>query len=100
MAKTKALPLFTSKRLWPYFAYYIIIYSCIMQSFNNNNNSDKTRPIQIEDKSSKKNNVMMAIIPAYNESESIGKVVSETNKHVSSVIVVDDGSSDNTAEVA
>jgi glycosyltransferase involved in cell wall biosynthesis len=72
-----------------------------MQSFNNNNNnSDKTRPIQIEDKSSKKNTVMMAIIPAYNESESIGKVVSETNKHVSSVIVVDDGSSDNTAEVA
>jgi glycosyltransferase involved in cell wall biosynthesis len=42
----------------------------------------------------------MAIIPAYNESESIGKIISETSKHVSSVIVVDDGSKDNTAEVA
>lgn len=65
-----------------------------------NNNSDKTQAIQTEDKSSKKRPVTMAIIPAYNESESIGKIVSETSKYVCSVIVVDDGSSDNTAEVA
>jgi glycosyltransferase involved in cell wall biosynthesis len=47
-----------------------------------------------------KRQVIIAIIPAYNESETIGKVVAETSKYVSSVIVIDDGSTDNTAEVA
>jgi glycosyltransferase involved in cell wall biosynthesis len=47
-----------------------------------------------------KRQVIMAVIPAYNESETIGKVVAETSRYVSSVIVVDDGSTDNTAEVA
>ncbi|KAB7528264.1 glycosyltransferase [Flagellimonas olearia] len=36
------------------------------------------------------------IIPAINEGDSIGKVVSELPKHVSEIIVVDNGSIDNT----
>lgn len=41
-----------------------------------------------------------AIIPAYNEEEKIGEVVEETKKHVDEVIVVDDGSTDETREEA
>jgi len=66
----------------------------------NNDSSYIGEASQINYKRSEKSPVVMAIIPAYNESASIGKIVSETSKHVSSVIVVDDGSSDNTAEVA
>lgn len=39
-------------------------------------------------------------IPAYNASKTIGNVVSAALKHVSTVIVIDDGSTDNTAIVA
>ena len=48
----------------------------------------------------KKNPIVVAIIPAYNESRSIGKIIAETNKYVSMVIVVDDGSQDDTADIA
>jgi glycosyltransferase involved in cell wall biosynthesis len=41
-----------------------------------------------------------AILPAYNEEVSIGSVVLRTRKYADRVIVVDDGSSDRTAEVA
>ncbi|SDQ07042.1 glycosyltransferase family 2 protein [Flagellimonas zhangzhouensis] len=37
------------------------------------------------------------IIPAYNEEDSIGKVVAELPKHVSEIIVVDNASTDETA---
>lgn len=47
-----------------------------------------------------RNAVIMAIIPAYDESQNIAEIVAETSKYVSSVIVVDDGSHDNTAELA
>lgn len=40
------------------------------------------------------------IIPAYNEEASIGKVVSEVPQSVSEIIVVNNGSTDNTVEVA
>jgi glycosyltransferase involved in cell wall biosynthesis len=40
------------------------------------------------------------IIPALNEKISIGSLVIETKKHADNVIVVDDGSTDNTAEIA
>jgi len=40
------------------------------------------------------------IIPAYNEARTIGQVVSEARKIVSSVVVVDDGSRDDTAQIA
>lgn len=41
-----------------------------------------------------------AILPAYNEEVSIGSVVLRTKQYVDRVIVIDDGSSDRTAEVA
>ena len=47
-----------------------------------------------------KKSVVMAIIPAYNESTNIKKTIEQTIKYVSSIIVVDDGSQDNTAEIA
>ena len=49
---------------------------------------------------SSKNSVIMAIIPAYNESQNIKRITAETSKYVNMVIVVDDGSHDNTAELA
>ena len=43
---------------------------------------------------------VVAVIPAYNEALAVGKVVSAVAEKVSSVIVVDDGSDDRTAELA
>lgn len=43
---------------------------------------------------------IIAVIPAYNEGKRIGPVVAGTKKVVDQVIVVDDGSSDDTARVA
>jgi glycosyltransferase involved in cell wall biosynthesis len=43
---------------------------------------------------------IVAILPAFNEEVSIGSVVLQTKRYVDRVIVVDDGSSDRTAEVA
>ena len=40
------------------------------------------------------------VIPAYNESKHIQKVISETQKYVKNIIVVDDGSQDHTYELA
>jgi glycosyltransferase involved in cell wall biosynthesis len=41
-----------------------------------------------------------AILPAYNEEVSLGSIVLTTKKYVDSVIVIDDGSTDNTVEIA
>jgi len=43
---------------------------------------------------------LAAVIPAYNEGLVIGSVVLQAKKHVDRVIVVDDGSTDRTAEIA
>lgn len=43
---------------------------------------------------------VLAILPAYNEEISIGSMVLHAKQHADRVIVVDDGSSDRTAEVA
>ena len=43
---------------------------------------------------------LCAVLPAYNEELVIGSVVLRTKQYVNRVIVVDDGSSDRTAEVA
>jgi glycosyltransferase involved in cell wall biosynthesis len=42
----------------------------------------------------------VAIIPAYNEAGTIGDVIEKTQDHVDDVVVVDDGSSDDTASIA
>lgn len=41
----------------------------------------------------------LAVIPAYNEAETLGPVIDGTEEHVDQVVVVDDGSSDETAHV-
>lgn len=47
-----------------------------------------------------KKSSVIAIIPAYNEAPNIQKIIEETRKYVGSIIVIDDGSEDNTAELA
>ena len=42
----------------------------------------------------------LAAMPAHNEEEHIAKVVLGAKKHVDKVVVVDDGSTDSTAEIA
>ncbi len=46
------------------------------------------------------NNNVWVIIPAYNESKNISAIIDETKKYCSNIIVVDDGSKDNTFEAA
>jgi glycosyltransferase involved in cell wall biosynthesis len=43
---------------------------------------------------------VVVIIPAYNEAKAIGQVVLAMHRYASTVLVVDDGSSDNTAAIA
>ena len=43
---------------------------------------------------------VVAIIPAYNEEKALADVIGKTLEHVDEVIVIDDGSSDKTSEVA
>ncbi len=45
-------------------------------------------------------NKITAILPAYNEEISIGSIVLSTIKYVDNVIVIDDGSTDKTSEIA
>jgi glycosyltransferase involved in cell wall biosynthesis len=42
----------------------------------------------------------LAVIPCYNEEPTIGSIVLKTKRHVNTVLVVDDGSSDDTSKVA
>ncbi len=42
----------------------------------------------------------IAVIPAYNEEQHIQEVIQETRKYVDDIIVVDDGSRDNTCQIA
>tara|TARA_Y100000310_G_C20588318_1_gene766604 strand:- start:642 stop:1313 length:672 start_codon:yes stop_codon:yes gene_type:complete len=51
----------------------------------------------MENKQEKK---IYAIIPAYNEEKYLAEVIADVKKHVDLVIVVDDGSSDTTCEIA
>ena len=44
--------------------------------------------------------IITAILPAFNEKLSIGSIVIETKKYADRIIVIDDGSDDNTAEIA
>lgn len=40
------------------------------------------------------------IIPAYNEEETIAQVIRKSKKYISKILVIDDGSTDNTVEIA
>ena len=40
------------------------------------------------------------LLPAYNESKTIGQIIQETSEFITEIIVIDDGSSDETAEIA
>ncbi len=42
----------------------------------------------------------LAIIPCYNEEHTIGSVILKTKRHVKEVLVIDDGSSDETSKIA
>lgn len=44
--------------------------------------------------------VIMAVIPAYNEAKTIARVIEDAKRYVQNVVVVDDGSSDGTVNVA
>ncbi len=46
------------------------------------------------------NKKVCAVIPAYNEEKTIGEVVRNCKKYIDTIFVVDDGSSDGTAEIA
>ena len=48
----------------------------------------------------RKNKRTLAVIPCYNEKYTIGSVILATKKHVDEVVVIDDGSTDNTSEIA
>lgn len=45
-------------------------------------------------------NKIFAVIPAYDEEKNIGSIIRKTKKYADSVIVVDDGSKDNTKRMA
>jgi glycosyltransferase involved in cell wall biosynthesis len=59
----------------------------------------KLQPIQVNDEDLPSKG-LFAVLPAFNEELVIGSVVLRTRPYVDKVIVVDDGSSDRTAEVA
>ena len=40
------------------------------------------------------------LLPAYNESRTIGQIIREASEFISDIVVIDDGSSDKTAEIA
>ena len=48
----------------------------------------------------RKNKRTLAIIPCYNEGYTIGSIILSTKKYVDEVLVIDDGSLDNTSEIA
>ena len=43
---------------------------------------------------------ILACIPAHNEAKKIGEIINKAKKYVTDVLVYDDGSDDNTDEVA
>jgi len=43
---------------------------------------------------------VVAVVPAYNEADTIGPIIDETAGYVDQVVVVDDGSTDDTARIA
>ena len=48
----------------------------------------------------KTNNGALAIIPCFNEEHTIGSIILKTKRHVKEVLVIDDGSHDETSKIA
>ncbi len=56
--------------------------------------------MNIYNKKTEKKLVLVAVIPAYNEGKFISNVILNAQKYVDKVIVIDDGSTDDTREIA
>ena len=56
--------------------------------------------MNIQVKKIEKKLVLIAVVPAYNESRFISNVIHSVKKYVNKVIVIDDGSTDDTQEIA
>jgi len=61
---------------------------------------EKHPPIVGANPIDRKNLTVYTIIPAYNEEKNIAEVISRTFKHTDQVIVINDGSTDNTEKIA
>ena len=61
--------------------------------------SKMTMECQMNSKTQMRPARVIAAIPCYNEEQFIGNVIRRASRYVDQVIVVDDGSSDRTAEV-
>jgi glycosyltransferase involved in cell wall biosynthesis len=61
---------------------------------------DKADGVLEKNDPSTKFDTIIAVIPAYNESENIINIITEVKKFVTSIIVIDDGSTDNTYALA
>lgn len=57
-------------------------------------------PSRLKDQQSDKSLSVVALIPAFNESRNISHIIEKVKQYVTSVIVIDDGSNDNTASLA
>ena len=58
------------------------------------------RPDKFKDEKLKKKLVLIAVVPAFNEARFISNVIHSAKKYVDKVIVIDDGSTDDTQEIA
>jgi glycosyltransferase involved in cell wall biosynthesis len=63
-------------------------------------NDTKENRIQLDRKKSHSAPRSLVIIPCYNVEATVGRIVLESKRYVDTVVVVDDGSNDNTAERA
>lgn len=67
--------------------------------YNGKRAGDGVIPEKVEPSFEPSRDRILAVIPAYNEELFIGSVVLQTLRHASTVIVVDDGSADLTAQI-
>ena len=85
--------------------YFHVQNARLFQEFNTNDifSREETVPMEIYDMSDGghgPNHKIIAVLPAYNEEVAIGSMVLHARKYVDHVIVIDDGSTDRTSEVA
>jgi glycosyltransferase involved in cell wall biosynthesis len=64
------------------------------------NRTTEDLPHHLAEKVQLKNCNLVAVIPVYNEADSIRDVITKTEKHATSIIVVDDGSTDETVKIS